>query len=214
MLPRKLACSVGPEATVAAGLQPRRAVLGWLCLLGLAGCAAPQALLPQGDGGVRSLSRTGRFVINVREANGEPQTIQGGFAWLDHAGRLTLDLTSPLGAALARLEVQPDGSAVLTEATGNQTTAPSADALMARVVGVGVPVASLRDWLAGTLTPGVPAEVQGYDSRGRASQFQQAGWQVQASAPDAQGPLRLRLSRWQPGLEIEVRLAMQAVLAP
>ncbi|MGE4336056.1 MAG: lipoprotein insertase outer membrane protein LolB [Pigmentiphaga sp.] len=194
-------------------MTTRRAVLLGMAAA-LAGCATPTALLPSGEGGGRSLSRTGRFVINVRQPNGSPEVVQGGFAWLDHGGQLTLDLTSPLGAALARLEVAADGRATLTEANGTVTRAPSADALIARVVGVDVPVASLRDWLAGELAPGLPARVDERDALGRPVRYQQAGWHVQASAADTEGPLRLRLGRGGAGApEIDVRLAMQPVPA-
>lgn len=192
----------------------RRRCLAGLALVALAGCAGPQALIPTGASAGRSLSRTGRFVVNVREPNVEPQVVQGGFAWLDHGGQLTLDLTSPLGAALARLQVQANGSAVLTDANGNQTRADTADALMARVVGVDVPVAGLRDWLAGTQTPGVPVQVLATTDDGRASHFRQAGWDVRVLAADPVGPLRLSLQRTQGVLDIEVRLALQAVPHP
>jgi len=191
----------------------RRAFLVGMAAV-VAGCATPVALMPSGESRGRSLSRTGRFVINVRQVDGASEVVQGGFAWLDHGGRLTLDLTSPLGAALARLEVAPDGSATLTEANGTVTRAPSADALIARVVGVAVPVASLRDWLAGDLAPGLPARIDERDALERPTLYRQDGWQVQVSAADTEGPLRLRLDRGGGGEpEIDVRLAMQPVSA-
>lgn len=206
--------SLGEEVAQRLGdgsVRARRAVV--LAMVALAtGCATPTALLPTGEGRGRSLSRTGRFVINVRQADGSSEVVQGGFAWLDHDGQLTLDLTSPLGAALARLEVAANGSATLTEANGTVTRAPSANALMTRVVGVAVPVASLRDWLAGELTPGLPASVDERDALARPTRYGQAGWQVQVSAADAQGPLRLRMDRGGGGEpEIDVRLALQPV---
>lgn len=189
----------------------RRRLLGGLAVIVLAGCATPQALLPTGEAGRRSLSRTGRFAITARASGREPEVVQGGFAWLDHGGRLTLDLTSPLGAALARIEVAETGWAVLTQANGQQTRAASASELMAQVVNVQVPVEGLRDWLAGELSPGRSAEVLERDALGRPSHFRQAGWEVKVTDADAQGPLRLRLQRTQGDLEIDVRLVLQPV---
>lgn len=193
---------------------PRRRFLGVLALAALAGCATPQALLPTGEAGRRSLSRTGRFAITARESGREPEVVQGGFAWLDHGGTLTLDLTSPLGAALARLEVARDGQSVLTQANGQQTAAPSASELMAQVVKVQIPVEGLRDWLAGELSPGQSARVAERDALGRPVRFQQSGWDVRITEADVEGPLRLRLQRTQGELAIDVRLVLQAVSQP
>lgn len=178
----------------------------------MAGCATPPPLVPTGMEEPGVWARTGRFAVTVEELDGRQHAVQGGLSWRDAGpAGLTLDLNSPLGAALARLEVAPDGSALLTEADGTRTHAPSADDLLRRVLGSSIPVANLRRWLRGQLPDASQAQVMEADSQGRATRFVQDGWRVQVTAFDALGPLRMRLQRNEPGNRtIDVRLVLSA----
>ncbi len=190
----------------------RRLCLAGLVALSLSACATPQALQPRAAGTGRSLSRTGRFALRYQPPGQGVEVVQGGFAWLDHDARLRLDLTSPVGAVLARIEVAANGQTTLTESDGSQTTAPSPDALAGRILGAPLPVANLRDWLAGELSDDPPAHVEQRNERAQPVRFQQAGWQVRVEDADAEGPLRLQLNRTtSDGTEIQIRLVLRAV---
>ncbi len=193
----------------------------WLAVLlaavVMAGCATPPPVVaPAGSVESGVLWRTGRFAVNVEELGGKQHAVQGGFTWRDAAREgLTLDLNSPLGAALARVEVAPDGSAVLIEANGTRTPADSADDLVARVLGSPIPVAGLRHWLRGQLPGAHEAQILQTDTQGRPTTFVQGGWRVQITEFDAIGPVRLQLQRNEPGnRNINARLVMTPSAAP
>jgi len=181
-------------------------------------CATPPPITPPDAEATQSgvLSRTGRFAIQVDEVMGKTQAVQGGFAWYDMARNgLTLDLNSPLGAALARVEVDGSGTATLTESNGVQTVAESADDLVAQVLGSPIPVGGLRYWLRGQLAPQPAAQELQRDSAGRPMAFSQAGWKVRVTDFDTIGPVRMSLQRAEPGNRvINVRLVMTPSAAP
>src|SRR5690606_4711346 len=109
------------------------------CLLAwLAACAVPQPITaPEGAAQAQALSRVGRFALRIDDVGGRQEAVQGSFAWRDDGRQLILDLVSPLGATLARVEARP-GMAVLREADGKQTQARDPDELVARVLGEAV----------------------------------------------------------------------------
>jgi outer membrane lipoprotein LolB len=155
-----------------------------------------------------ALSRVGRFALRVEEVGGKQNAVQGGFAWRDDGQNLVLDLVSPLGATLARVEAGPQG-AMLREANGTETHALNPDALVALVLGSRIPVAGLRDWLRGTMPDTPPATVTDKDANGRPQAFEQAGWQVQASQYDAAGPTRMAMQRQEAnGQTVDLRLVI------
>lgn len=173
--------------------------LGGLLML-LAACASPPSLVGhQAD----AFSRTGRFAVTATEPGAPSQAVQGGFAWLDEGGRLTLDLANPLGSILARVQVTP-GRAVLTRSNGQVEQAANADALVEQVVGVPVPVSYLRYWMRGQVSDS--ARVQRRDAQGHALQFEQQGWTVELSRFDDQGPGLLQMQRNEGARTLKVRL--------
>lgn len=180
----------------------RGLLAGVACAL-LAACATPR--LPEGPATGEVFSRTGRFAVRVDDVAGKQQAVQGGFAWREDGDRLVLDLANPLGSTLARVEA--DGRhAVLTRSDGSRTRAPTADALVAEVVGADIPVAGLRDWLRGALPDEPPAAEVQRDEQGRPVAFVQGGWRARLSRYDAQGPKLLQLDRADAGQRISVRL--------
>lgn len=177
----------------------------------IAGCATPPPIVPDSQSiPADALSRTGRFAVSVDEQGGRQHAVQGGFSWYDVGPQgLTLDLTTPLGNALARVEVAADGSAVLTESNGERTRAESADALVARVLGSPIPVDGLRYWLRGKMPAQPAASISERDAQGRPIRFVQAGWQVRVTEFDGLGPVRMQLQRREPGVQdIDVRLVI------
>src|SRR5690606_5639733 len=122
--------------------------------------------------------------------------------------QLVLDLNSPVGAAIARVEVDASGQAVLTEANGRRTVADNADELVAHVVGGAIPVEALRSWLRGRLPAQPAAQILEQDDQGRPVSFLQAGWRVRIEAYDAIGPVRLQAQRDDGGRTLFMRLVM------
>lgn len=205
---RPMAFFFPPVRTAAAVPSSRRRVLAGFVVVAaaavLAGCAGPARIA--GDGA--AFERTGRFAVNVTEAGGAADAVQGGFAWRDTGRQLRLDLVNPLGSTLARIVVEPSG-AVLEHADGTTEHAPDADALLAKVVGTALPVSNLRDWLQGRVGAGDATDIE-RDAQGRPLSFGQGGWQLRLSRYDAAGPGLLRLDRRDGGRRISVRLAMDA----
>lgn len=163
-------------------------LLGLLLLL--ASCATPGRIGGSGP----AFERAGRFAVNLQPAHGAPQAVQGGYAWRDDGQRLLLDLSTPLGNVLARVDVQP-GMASLQQSNGQHDVAQSPDGLVALVWGHPMPVSGLRDWFQGRTLAGAPVSDLTEDAQGRPQSFVQQGWQVRLQDWDAQGPRRVRLLR-------------------
>lgn len=89
----------------------------------------------------------GRLSVNYQQ-NGRDEAIHGGFNWSQSAGRTVVTLLSPLGQAIAIIEITPDLS-TLTQAGQPPRTAGNVDALVADTLGWPLPVSGLRDWLQG-----------------------------------------------------------------
>ncbi|MFA7436663.1 outer membrane lipoprotein LolB [Castellaniella sp.] len=163
-------------------------MLVWL--LALVSCAAPSRI----GGQAPAFERVGRFAVTLQPADGPAQAVQGGYAWRDDGTRLLLDLSTPLGNVLARLQVEP-GQATLQRADGSREQALDADGLVASVWGHPMPVSGLRDWVRGRLVAGQPVQGLRQNAEGRPEAFEQQGWQVRLGPWDAQGPRRIRLLR-------------------
>lgn len=185
----------------------RAAAAGGLAAI-LAACAVPVPIsAPQGADESRALSRVGRFALRMEEVGGKQNAVQGSFAWRDDGSRLALDLVSPLGATLARVEATP-GEALLRESNGKETRAGDPDELVAIVLGSDIPVSGLRDWLRGRLAPRPSGQVSERDEQGRPLVFDQAGWHVTARQYDSLGPTRLQMERNEGGQEVDLRLVV------
>jgi outer membrane lipoprotein LolB len=172
----------------------------------LAGCATPARIDTAAPDSV--FQRTGRFAVSVQYDSGRQEAVQGGFAWLDTGRLLTLDLANPLGTTLARVQVGP-GSATLTRSNGEQESAPSADALVEKVLGSPIPVAGLRYWLRGQTGQASASDVF-RSPQGQPQRFVQDGWRVELLRYDGSGPQLLRLNRNEANRSISVRLVVDA----
>jgi outer membrane lipoprotein LolB len=112
------------------------------------------ALATQGE---RRESVSGRFVVEVR------------------GPRRTVDLATPLGTTVARIEVGPDGARAsgpgVTEVRGND-----ADQLAEQLLGWRLPVTGLADWIEGHPVAGRAARVE-HDGA-QATIIEQDGWTI------------------------------------
>ena len=154
---------------------------------------------------------TGRFSASISRGE-QREALSGRFTLAAAAGRTTLDLASPLGNTLARVESigdratltapQPDGSLATWQGD-------SADALAETVLGYRLPVAGLADWIAGRAAPGRAARV--FPPTGPAQHIVQDGWTIgiDERSADTGAPRRLSFDRGGNGAaEPSVRLRL------
>lgn len=164
----------------------RAAISAAVTALILAGCATP-SLVPA------DRAYSGRF--SATTVLGEQrENVSGRFNLEIRGSHQRLELASPLGTTVARIDVEP-GLARATGAQLREVRGPDADALTEELLGWRLPVAGLSDWIEGRPAPLRPARVE-RDS-GRIVQIEQDGWTIQL--PEAfEGetrPRRLLLER-------------------
>ncbi|HEU4622144.1 MAG TPA: outer membrane lipoprotein LolB [Burkholderiaceae bacterium] len=167
-----------------------------VCVAWLSGCATPAPLVVAPD---MRWSAEGRVSIqSVIEGQNRIDTAR--FAWTERPQTSELALYSPFGDTLAQVRVEPE-RAVL-RLPDKIATAASVDALVARELGIELPVSGLRYWLRGEDTQG----------RRRAPEsFEEDGWRVAYSQMDEaipSLPKTLRLERAQPA-PVSVRVAVE-----
>ncbi len=148
-----------------------------------------------------SRTRSGRFAASIGR-NGQREAVSGRFTLASSPDRTTLDLASPLGNTLARLEAAA-GSATLTAPRADGTLASyhgdSPEALAEAVLGYRLPVSGLAEWIAGRAAPGRPARV--FPQAGLAQRIEQDGWVIAIDErfADTGRPRRLSLERGDDG---------------
>ena len=190
--------------------SPRRslpAALAAAFLLALAGCATPGAppAVPPEAGPPNFWA--GRFAATVTEAGDDAhqERSSGRFSLRVDGPRTELELSSPLGQAIAQLQLDSE-RATLVAADGKTWEAPSGEALTEQVFGWRVPLANLPDWFEGRVAE--PTERDGT----RVVAGREHGWSVRIEANDAGRPRRLALD-WpaaaRPG---ERRLSLRLVI--
>lgn len=175
-----------------------------MLLLVLVGCATQTPTTSELTVGGEFV-RQGRFALRAEAPNQAPEAVQGGFAWRDGNGRLSLDLSNPFGNILARVIVEPT-QATLTQPNGEVLRATDPDGLVQKAIGQRVPLRDLRLWLRVPLRA-LPAMQQiKRDDQGRIVAFEQNGWTVELTRFDSQGPRLLVLSRGESSQQIVIRL--------
>ncbi len=180
----------------ARGRAPRRRAL-WrvallLPLLAAAGCAS----LPAATGGT---SYSGRFALVVSGTD-RHESASGRFALTVDRSDVTLDLSTPLGTTVARVQAGPAGARLTVPSGGGLRTeeGPDPEALSLQVLGWTLPVAGIGDWIEGRPVRGRPYRLDRGDDG--TSQLQQDGWTIRFEARGADGrPRRLDMSRPQQG---------------
>ncbi|MCS6945176.1 MAG: outer membrane lipoprotein LolB [Sutterellaceae bacterium] len=132
----------------------------------------------------------GRFSVVVATDSGQDASA-GRFVLACDDQTLTLELASPLGSTLARLQVDRDGARLL-RADGKRPLLQGADveSLTQAAFGWPLPVAGFADWIAGRPCADRPFRVRGPDT------FEQDGWTVLVLERFAAGaPRRLQIER-------------------
>lgn len=154
-------------------------------MLALPGCASLFRPRPApAPAGTRTWS--GRISIQVDSQ--PPQAFAGGFDLLGDAANGELNLYTPIGSTVARLQWRP-GEATLRDASDRVRKYSSLDELAASALGTPVPVSALFQWLDGSNAP-----VAGWEADlGQLSSGRITARRLDPGAPVAQ--LRLVLDR-------------------
>jgi outer membrane lipoprotein LolB len=142
----------------------------WLVLLFVtlvAGCATAPEMTPD-------RVYTGRFSALATQGD-KRESVPGRFSVEVRGDRQRIDLATPLGTTVARIEVGPKGASA--SGPGMQDVrGPDADALAEQLLGWRLPVSGLPDWIEGRPVPTRPARVERDGSR--AVLIEQDGWTV------------------------------------
>lgn len=133
----------------------------------LAGCAATPAAMPD-------RLYTGRFSAIATQGD-RRESVSGRFSVEVRGDRRRVDLATPVGTTVARIEIGPEGASAsgpgMQEARGSD-----ADALAEELLGWRLPVSGLSDWIDGRPVPSRPARVE--RDGGRPVLIEQDGWTV------------------------------------
>lgn len=119
-------------------------------------------------------SYEGRFAVTAAWPDRTENT-SGRFVLMVRADGITLDLASPLGNTLARIDTDAAGARMTAAAANGETQrlqGASADALAEQALGWPLPVAGLRDWITGRPMPGHPY------ATGADGAIEQDGWTI------------------------------------
>jgi outer membrane lipoprotein LolB len=144
-----------------------RALFAGLLAVALAGCATAPPTAPD-------RLYTGRF--SAVASNGDKrETVSGRFSVEVRGDRQTIDLATPLGNTVARIEVGPEGARARGPGV-EEVQGRDADALTERLLGWRLPVSGMPDWIEGRPAPGRPARVERDGSR--PVLIEQDGWTV------------------------------------
>ena len=194
----------------------------WCCLLGAtlagAGCASKQqpdaAAVPAGfieaqRERVESL-RSWRVRGDIA-LRGHRRGWRGRFYWEQAGRRFKIRLSSVLGGTLMMVSGEFGGEVHAIIASGERRRAATPEQLVREMLGVEVPVTSLRFWIAGAPARGARA----YDAlahEGRLRSFGQSGWRVRYAAWHSphQLPERLLLSSERDGDDTSIAVSIQS----
>jgi outer membrane lipoprotein LolB len=184
-------------------LSSRGLVVSTFAVL-LAACASapPPSMRTTADAADTPFSIAGRISARRGDAG-----VAGAFTWTHDAAHDAIDLSTPLGQTLAKLEGGANGVEVRLP-DGRTQTAATWRELTERAFGVTIPVDGLSAWVRGVPRAAEPFTIE-RDARGRPALLRQQGWEVVYAYADdaAERPLRASLSY--PGPDtIEVRVVV------
>lgn len=144
---------------------------------------------------------TGRFALTAsgRGSDGTPrvENQSGRFTLVINAGTTTIDLASPLGNTLARLQSSSAGARLQVPEGGSlrEIHDTNAEALAERVLGFALPLAGLPWWIRGEPAPDRAARVE--HEAGAIARIEQDGWTILVNErfDSPPSPRRLTLAR-------------------
>lgn len=156
---------------------------------------------------------SGRFAATVT-AGEQRESVSGRFTLAVRSGSVTVDLASPLGNTLARVEAFEDRARLTApQSDGSLATwdGTSPEALAESVLGWRLPVSGLADWIAGRPSPSRPANLS--PASGPVQRIEQDGWVIRIDDrfDDSGDPRRLSLDR-APGPSTTRQVTLRLVL--
>ena len=171
----------------------------------VAGCAT----LPPPAAAPATVERTdSSFSIGGRiSARRGDAVVAGSFTWVHDATHDVIDLSSPLGQMIAKLDGGPDGVRVQLP-QGRTEGAATWSELTERAFGVTIPVDGLAAWVRGLPRASAPFTVE-RDDRGRITLLRQLGWDIVYGYADDAAERPFRTSLRYPGAEaVDVRVVV------
>ena len=133
--------------------------------------------------------------------------VAGAFTWTHDGQHDSIELSTPLGQTLAKL----DGDAhdvTVHLSDGRVESGPTWSALTEKAFGVTIPVDGLASWIRALPRPIAQYSVERDDS-GRVSLLRQDGWEVVYAYADNAAPRPFRVTLRYPGAEpVEVRVVV------
>ena len=136
---------------------------------------------------------TGRFAVTT--ALGEKrENVSGRFNFEVRGHQQLLELASPLGTTVARIEIEPGGARVIG-AQMQEVRGADADAVTEQLLGWRLPVSGLADWIEGRPVAERAARLQ--RDGDRIVFIEQDGWEIRLSEyfEGTERPRRLALER-------------------
>jgi outer membrane lipoprotein LolB len=154
----------------------------------------------------------GRFSV-VTSLAGKRDSNSGRFRLAVEGRTIVLDLDSPLGSTIARIEVDPQGARLTAPSDSGQRVVrgANAEALTYEVLGWPLPVAGFRDWIDGRPVAARPSSQRTSDA---GESFEQDGWTItvlERFQGENGAPRRLSFERpetTEPSPAITVRLVL------
>ena len=136
---------------------------------------------------------SGRFAVTTALAE-QRESVSGRFTLEVRGPQQILELASPLGTTVARIEIEP-GSARAIGARMQEVRGADADALTEQLLGWPLPVSGLADWIEGRPVPQRSARIERDGER--IVLIEQDGWVIRLSEylEGAARPRRLALER-------------------
>ena len=133
--------------------------------------------------------------------------LAGAFIWTHDAAHDAIELSSPLGQTLAKLEGDTHNVTVHLS-DGRVESGPTWSALTEKAFGVTIPVDGLASWIRALPRPNARYSVE-RDAQGRVSLLRQDGWEVIYAYADDTARRPFRVTLRYPGAEsIEVRVVV------
>lgn len=176
------------------------------CLALLTACAVTET--DQTPGSVL-FERDGRFLIQVTAPGRQLESVQGGFRWRQSADSWRLDLVTPMGATLARIDARPQE--VVLERPGEPVRrAASAQQLLMELFAASVPVDALEDWIRGQPVALTALENVRRDGNGEIVSMSQQDWHVRFERRDDLGPRFIEVSGRDQEREVVLRMIVDS----
>jgi outer membrane lipoprotein LolB len=134
-------------------------------------------------------SYEGRFSLVVTGED-RHEAVSGRFALTVDRSDVTLDLSTPLGTTVARVQTGPAGTRLTVPSAGGLRTeeGPDAEALSLQVLGWTLPVSGIGDWIEGRPAAGRPYRLD--PDEGGATQLEQDGWTIRFAPRGTDGRMR------------------------